>query len=867
MKQVKPNFLVLIGEDIGEEAEILKIYNMDKIDSKTEEFQLVKSYQIFPKGTKMVSPVTCLEVNQDFSSIALGLGNGSIILYQGDLARGRSSVKLLNAISKEPQPITGMSYKKLDAGWCLFCSTASSTYRYIFTPKGIDQSEMEQLGNDLGCSTLSHDGDYVVARKDGVWFFKPEGKGQCYAFEGKKMSIQWFRTYLIVVSSEYNKRNVLEQSVTIYDLVNRYIAYKFPVDKAQVMQVLQEWGFIFVIVQDRKDETRPSQKMFQFTEKDTQTKLDILFQKNHFKIAIDLVKSQQLDTAYVIDIFCKFGDHLYSKKKYDDAMDQYIRTIGKLEPSYVIRKYLDAQRIHNLTNYLETLHEAKLATSDHTTLLLNCYTKLKDTKKEKLDKFIKGTNDKEAAHYDIETAIRVCRQVGYVEVALDLAKKHKEHDWFLKIQIEDLKDDTSKKNYRRALKHIETLDHELAAKYLKIYGRILVSILPKQTTNVLIRLCTAWIVTSTKEKNRALKRETTGPQARTEDFMHCFASHPEWLVVFLEAVTQRRPKQPKIVYNTLFELFIRFLETPSVDLSTPVQEKYNYDIPAIDDSFAKKSNKEKVLYLIDQGDSNYDTEHILVLVQTYGFREGILKMYERLNLYNDIIQYFMEQNDYYNIIQTCLKNGSDDRNMWIQVLSFFANGDLPFESEIQTLLNRIEKDDILPPLMVIQILSKKKTTLGTLKEYLTKRLGQEQSQINEDLEHIKINQDETGKMRSELEQLKTTAKIFQVATCTYCSSQLDLPSVHFMCGHSFHQRCLTDVDDCSACSKKHRDIAEKKSKYDEGTGNHEAFFTQLKNNQNNGFFVVSEYFGRGIFKQHTDLDESAVDLNKSQLFD
>ena len=68
--------------------------------------------------------------------------------------------------------------------------------------------------------------------------------------------------------------------------------------------------------------------------------------------------------------FCSKGD-------YDSAIAQYIRTIGKLEPSYVIRKvsscsvhvcvcvpcthvytmslvlqFLDAQRIHNLTAYL-----------------------------------------------------------------------------------------------------------------------------------------------------------------------------------------------------------------------------------------------------------------------------------------------------------------------------------------------------------------------------------------------------------------------------------------------------------------------------------------------------------------------------------
>lgn len=76
------------------------------------------------------------------------------------------------------------------------------------------------------------------------------------------------------------------------------------------------------------------------------------------------------------------------------------RTIGKLEPSYVIRKFLDAQRIHNLTAYLQTLHRQSLANADHTTLLLNCYTKLKDS--SKLEEFIKvqggGGGDSSRAH-------------------------------------------------------------------------------------------------------------------------------------------------------------------------------------------------------------------------------------------------------------------------------------------------------------------------------------------------------------------------------------------------------------------------------------------------------------------------------------
>ena len=58
-------------------------------------------------------------------------------------------------------------------------------------------------------------------------------------------------------------------------------------------------------------------------------------------------------------------------------MKNYLKTLGHLEPSYVITRYLDAHKIDHLTEYLQALHKERLATEDHTTLLLNCYTKQK----------------------------------------------------------------------------------------------------------------------------------------------------------------------------------------------------------------------------------------------------------------------------------------------------------------------------------------------------------------------------------------------------------------------------------------------------------------------------------------------------------
>lgn len=120
-------------------------------------------------------------------------------------------------------------------------------------------------------------------------------------------------------------------------------------------------------------------------------------------------------------------------------------------------QFLDAQRIHNLVTYLQELHSLGLANSDHTTLLLNTYTKLKDV--TRLDSFIKTESKRNADNtdelpFDLETAIRVCRQAGYFEHASYLAKKYERHEDYLRIQIEDAG------NFRDALIYLRKLGLE-----------------------------------------------------------------------------------------------------------------------------------------------------------------------------------------------------------------------------------------------------------------------------------------------------------------------------------------------------------------------------------------------------------------------
>ena len=50
-----------------------------------------------------------------------------------------------------------------------------------------------------------------------------------------------------------------------------------------------------------------------------------------------------------------------------------------------------------------------------------------------------GGGNASKASFDVDLAIKVCRQAGYNACAVRLAKDHRRHEWYLRMQIEDEK--------------------------------------------------------------------------------------------------------------------------------------------------------------------------------------------------------------------------------------------------------------------------------------------------------------------------------------------------------------------------------------------------------------------------------------------
>ncbi|KAF8163747.1 hypothetical protein B0H34DRAFT_795410 [Crassisporium funariophilum] len=996
--------LVTLGEEDAVRSPLLKIWDLENKDKTTNAPNLLRSTKV--QLSNRPHPVTTVALSATLAHLAIGLGDGTVLLYRHldqSLASSTSltSIPKARTVHESPtEPITGLGFREPTEevpNAYLFVVTTNRVLSYQASGRGSGAASVvvDEIGSGLGCATMDWRAkDIVVARNEAIYLCGIEGRGACYAYEGHKSSIHIHLNYLVIVSPPFfptassasaTVRNLVARSanatetdvtkVTVFDPGNKLVAYSGTF-KQGVREIISQWGQIYVLSSDGKLQC--------LQEKSTAAKLDMLYRKSLYGLALNMASTQNLDESSVADIHRQYGDHLYIKGDYDGAMQQYVQTIGSLQPSYVIRKYLDAQRIHNLVTYLQELHSLGLANADHTTLLLNTYTKLKDV--TRLDSFIKtesrrNSSDSDELPFDLETAIRVCRQAGYFEHAGYLAKKYERHEDYLRIQIEDAG------NFSDALMYLRKLGPEAAESNLARYGRAMLQSLPEETTQLLIDLCTSTgpLVPDENESTSpsttkqaapvpsylsylAINRGTTAATVVSSEtatppspsiktiradtasrrgsvydppvsasasgpstppptssiltargaqglpttpatagqpqplppipvlkklsprvyFPH-FVDHMEQFVIFLETVAARRWGQSvddlkpgsiglmgskkdeqeqelldsddhamlldKVdqvaVWNTLLELYLTLPVQPRASTLTEGGTEEKKVV------FDEKTMRDKAMRVLRSNEIPYDSMHALILCSTHGFTLGLVLLWEKMGMYEDVLRFWMDKDREgttpgasHKVIEHLMQYGEQRPNLYPLVLRFLTSSPellRRHQEDLAGILEYIDEEGLIPPLGVIQVLSRNGVaSVGLVKEWLISRIKESRMEIQNDQELTKSYRLETAAKLKQVEELSDpeNPRVFHVTRCTSCLGQLDLPSVHFMCQHSYHQRCIAENEtECPACAREHGVIREIRQNNEKIADQHDIFVSEV---QENGFEAVASAFGRGI---------------------
>lgn len=172
-------------------------------------------------------------------------------------------------------------------------------------------------------------------------------------------------------------------------------------------------------------------------------------------------------------------------------------------------------------------------------------------------------------------------------------------------------------------------------------------------------------------------------------------------------------------------------------------------------------------------------------------------------------------------------------------------------------------------------------TLCYVRDYIISQLQHEDKLISSHTDLTDQYKNDTEELRKKIQALRTSGVTFQGSRCSACHHQLELPSLHFLCQHSYHQHCFQvlnilfvkneiynlkksffqsfsdNENECPVCLEENKSILVQLKAREHGKDIHETFHSQL-DRAPDGFSVAAEYFGRSVFNKVTIVTEPSL---------
>lgn len=210
----------------------------------------------------------------NLSHLAIGLGDGTVLLYRHLLQSLTTSPTALTSLPKArtvlepneraPEAITGMGFREFQSqrqganATNLFVVTTNRVLSVPVSAKGGPARVLDEIGCGLDCASMDWERqNMVVARDEAIYLYGPEGRGACYAYDGHKTSAFVSKHNLIIVSPSVPSAAARRQmprgvddsadaaKITIFDLENKIVAYT-GVFRNGIKAVFSQWGTVFV---------------------------------------------------------------------------------------------------------------------------------------------------------------------------------------------------------------------------------------------------------------------------------------------------------------------------------------------------------------------------------------------------------------------------------------------------------------------------------------------------------------------------------------------------------------------------------------------------------------------------------------------
>lgn len=149
---------------------------------------------------------------------------------------------------------------------------------------------------------------------------------------------------------------------------------------------------------------------------------------------------------------------------------------------------------------------------------------------------------------------------------------------------------------------------------------------------------------------------------------------------------------------------------------------------------------QKALRLLRSTDLPYDLTHALVLCSSHQYTPGLILLWEKMGMYEDVLRFWMEEHNSgstsekgftesspsVQVISALRKYGPDNPHLYPLVLRFLTSTPAlltAHQADLESLLEHIESEKIMSPLSVVQVLSRNDVaSVGLVKGWLTRRI-------------------------------------------------------------------------------------------------------------------------------------------------
>ena len=304
---------------------------------------------------------------------------------------------------------------------------------------------------------------------------------------------------------------------------------------------------------------------------------------------------------------------------------------------------------------------------------------------------------------------------------------------------------------------------------------------------------------------------------------------------------------------------------------------------ASDASMTSEARRVRALALLRRSGVRLSLDRAMLLCLQYGWDDGLVLIYEKLGWHDELLQHFIASGDTEAVVRTCRRYSETDPQMWLQALRHLVNaappsltavartesapsfqlpaapawssfegsqqaaGERQWRAHIGEAIAAVEADELVAPVELVERLCEGgHVPIGVGSEVLERHLRATEAAVEQQLREAARSAEDNAKMAAEIEEIDHGTRVFQLSKCSACHNALEVPSVHFLCMHSYHQACLGDRDhECLVCDQQRRRVAEHQVQQRALARGHAAFYSELDNSAD-GFGTIAEYIGRGM---------------------